>query len=118
MAYKLEFTLAGLPPTSNGAHGSWKAAWQRRKKWRDAVRLRCFLQRPDKPLPLAKITFIRCSSREPDYDNLVTSFKPVCDGLKDAGIIEDDSPKHVERVYLWEKANTKYSRIRVIVEAQ
>lgn len=116
MSYRLEFELSGLPPTTNGSHGTWQAAWQRRKRWRDAVKLRCVMQRPVVPLQLSKVVMIRFSSRQPDYDNLVTSFKSVRDGLKDAGIIFDDSPNHIREEYRWEKCNSANCRIRVEVE--
>lgn len=114
--YRLEFELAGLPSTPNGAHGAWQVAYKKRKEWRGRVKLRVIMQRPPAPLQKSRVTMTRCSSRQPDYGNLVASFKSVLDGLKDGGIIFDDAPKYVEDVYKWEKAKPKESKIRVLVE--
>lgn len=116
MSYVLDFELAGLPSTANSHRSHWVAG-ANRKKWRKAVELRTFMQRPPSPLSSCRITCTRFSSSEPDYDNLVQSFKPVIDGLKDGGIIQDDKSSVVkERKYLWEKAKAKAGRIKVLVE--
>jgi len=41
---------------------------------------------PTRPLTEARIELVRHSSVEPDYDNLVGSFKAIIDGLRDAGV--------------------------------
>lgn len=45
---------------------------------------------PERPLTNFKLKLIRHSSRPLDYDNLVSSFKSIVDGLTKAGVIEDD----------------------------
>ena len=115
--YKLKFNLPGLPKTANGSHGHWRTAAAERKKWRSAVSSSAFYFRPPAPLARARITLTRLSSSKPDFDNLVISFKPIVDGLKDAKIILDDSDSVVlERCYLWEKAKPKSGGVRVFVE--
>ena len=44
--------------------------------------------------------------RRPDADNLIASLKPAFDALKRAGIIRDDSPKHMKLIgtVIWLKA--------------
>lgn len=117
MSYMLDFRLKGLPPTTNGSHGHWRVAAKKRKKWRDAVKLIASLRRPPAPLLRVKITLTRFSSSQPDYDNLVISFKSVVDGLKDAGVISDDKDKVVvQRDYRWEKSSPRQGQIRIQVE--
>ena len=48
-------------------------------------------------LSKADILITSYYARRPmDYDGLACSVAPVIDGLVDAGILEDDSPNHVE----------------------
>ena len=64
------------------------------------------------PIERAHVVFIRRSSREPDSDNLIWSFKAVRDLLQPAskrnprglGLIVGDDPQHLEAEYRWEKA--------------
>lgn len=60
---------------------------------------------------------IRRSSRSPDYDGLVHSFKPVMDALKFHGIIQDDSMANIGvPEYRWEKTQSGKGHIQLIVE--
>lgn len=34
-------------------------------------------------------------NRRRDTDNMVASLKPICDGIVDAGIVEDDTPEYM-----------------------
>ncbi len=114
--YRLEFELAGLPPTEN-THRHWAVAGKDRKSWRHRTALRVFMQRPQSPLTSVKITCTRFSSAEPDRDNLSRSFKSVIDGLKDGGIIKDDKPSIVkEFITQWTRAPAKMGKISVTVE--
>jgi hypothetical protein len=115
--YVLEFELKGLPRTTNGSHGHWRAKHARNKALKARVFASCWHLRPDSPLTLARITLTRISSVEPDFDNLVISFKPVVDGLRQAGIIIDDKRKNVGRPeYLWEKCKPGGGHIKIKVE--
>lgn len=117
LPFRLEFTLCGLPSTANSHKAHWAVAGKERKKWRQATKMRTFLLRPFQPLTACRLTCTRFSSSEPDFDNLVISFKSVLDGLKDAGIIKDDKSSIVkERKYLWEKVARDEGMIRVLVE--
>lgn len=116
--YTLEFTLSGLPRTTNGSHGHWRARQVRSKALKARVFASCWHLRPKTPLTQARITLTRLSSVEPDYDNLVISFKVVLDGLRQAGIIVDDRRKNIGRPeYLWEKCKPGEGHIKVKVEA-
>jgi Holliday junction resolvase RusA-like endonuclease len=55
-----------------------------------------------------------------DEDNIAGSFKPLIDGLKDAGIISDDKKECVvHREYRWAKAPQGEGRVQIsILELQ
>ena len=118
MTYRLEIILFDLPPSANHRHGHWAIQAKSNRDWRQKAKLSCMTQkRPPKPLSKAKLTCTRHSAREPDHDNLVSSFKAIIDGIKDAGVIEDDkSSVVVERKYLWQRAAPKDGRVSVVVE--
>lgn len=84
--------------------------WAQRKReadvWKALIRAKAYECKIDNlNLPKAHITLTRHSSRCPDYDGLVSSFKRAIDGLVDAQVIQDDS-FHVIGAsrYLWVKA--------------
>jgi Holliday junction resolvase RusA-like endonuclease len=118
----LEFTIPGLPKIIN-ANSNWRVRYGHAKTWRKKSAEAAWAmwqksKRCGKPLTHVKLTLIRGSTREPDFDNLVASFKPVVDGLMDAGVISDDNSKVVlQRAYKWEKAAKKAGFIRVTVES-
>lgn len=117
--YTLEFTLAGLPRTGNQRRVHWRVLKREADTWKGAVHFAVCAAggAPPKPLKRALVTLTRFSSVEPDFDNLVTSFKNTLDGLRVAGVIADDkravigAPK-----YEWRKAAPKEGRVVVRVE--
>ena len=116
MTYSLTFELEGLPKSQTNNYGHWRTRAKSKKDWEDRVIAATITQWPKDPLTEAKLTFTRCSSSEPDFDNLVASFKPVMDGLVRARIILDDKPSVVgQPQYRWEKAAPKQGKIRVQV---
>lgn len=44
------------------------------------------------------LTYIPRDSRRRDADNLVATYKPICDGIVDAGVVTDDDPLHMVKV--------------------
>jgi Holliday junction resolvase RusA-like endonuclease len=118
VSYLLEFELTGLPRTTNGSHGHWRAKAAQTKQWKQKVFAKAWPLRPSEPLDCALITFTRFSSVEPDFDNLVISFKPIMDGLRQAKIIVDDKKKNVGRPeYLWEYAPKGKGKIKIKIAA-
>lgn len=117
MTYKLDFELLGLPPTTNGSHGHWRVAAAERKRWRTASATIAKLRRPTKPLERIRLVLTRFSSSKPDRDNLAISFKPIVDGLRDGGVIVDDTDEViVSCAYQWIKSSPKQGKIRIEVE--
>jgi Holliday junction resolvase RusA-like endonuclease len=87
-----------------------------RKRWRARVALEIGMRRPKSPCEKVKAVFTRHSARECDDDNLVASFKSCRDGIKDAGVIEDDTRKRIIAVYRWEKAPQNKGFITIDIE--
>lgn len=119
MSYSITFELPGLPRMAN-ASGRSRNFWAIKKEtdqWKKWVgQVAC--PRPPSPLVRAKLTLIRFSSSEPDFDGLVHGFKPVIDGLKECGVLLDDKARNIgQSSYSWEKAPAKQGKIRVVVEA-
>lgn len=68
------------------------------------------------PYPWTDIKIIYYACRPMDWDNAYTSAKPLVDGLKVAGVIEDDSPKHIELLVRTIKvAHLKEQKIEIII---
>jgi len=117
--YTLEFELQGLPKMSNQLlRGHWASKTGHARKWKFAVASKCAkLVKPPQPLTSAVLCLTRCSSREPDFDGLVSSFKHVIDGLVEARILAGDKMSVIGQPrYVWEKAPLRMGKIRVRVE--
>lgn len=113
--YYLDVDLPGVPILPNRMKKNWYSFAAESTKWKDIVYVHCRNRFPKTPLKKASIIFIRYSSREPDFDNLVRSFKPVLDGLK-GHIIEDDNQKIIGKpTYLWKKEKEVDAHIRIIL---
>lgn len=115
----LSFKIAGLPKTTNASrrHGHWGALLSESRKWKRAVWAAVQIAgKPTQPMRSARIELIRHSSTEPDFDNLVSSFKWILDGLIDSGVIVSDKPSVIGQPgYQWKKAAPKYGFIEVKV---
>ena len=116
--YKFEFTLQGLPPTTNSmGRKHWAVKARVAREWKAAVYMRIGNNRPKKPLLKARVTITRHSTRECDFDNLVSASKHLLDGLKYAGIILDDKVSVIgQPIYLWEKAKRGQGKVTIKVE--
>lgn len=116
--YVLEFTLQGLPRTANGSHGHWRAKHAQVRAWKQAVFTAAWHKKPAQPLASAVLCLTRHSSTCPDFDNLVMSFKPIIDGLRQAGILVDDRKANIgEPKYKWIQAPRNAGFITVRVES-
>lgn len=119
-SYKLEFSLSGLPKRTNNNHSTWKARMAEARKWKGAVYVAVGAPlRPLKPLQLCRLTLIRHSSVEPDFDGLCSSFKHVIDGLIHAQVIANDKTSNFvdgRPEYIWKKAPRNKGFITVKVE--
>ena len=118
MGYSLDFTIEALPDTQVAAgKGHWRSRQAETKRWHKRVAQMVLASgRPVQPLSQARVRFERHSTTEPDFDNLVASFKSVRDGLVEARVLEDDKPAILRfSEYQWHKAKRGEGRIRVVV---
>lgn len=100
----LRIQIPGRPPTPNARFGNRFAQASATKRWRADARLialdvvnRSGWRAPSRARLL--ITFIVPDNRPRDTDNLVSSVKPLIDGLVDAGALIGDKSSVLE----WEK---------------
>ena len=116
--YIFEFSIQGLPPTTNSegrAHHFVKA--KTAKAWKELTALSVGRNKPKSPLMKARITLQRHSSSEPDFDGLVSTFKHVLDGLKLCGVIFDDKMSIIgQPAYFWHKCKKGQGKITVKIE--
>jgi hypothetical protein len=111
-----EFEISGLPRTINQiGRAHWAIKAKEAKLWKYLVLEQCVYHRlVDMRLHKAELEFTRISSREPDFDNLASSFKHVMDGLVMAKVIIDDKPSVIgSPTFKWEKASRKEVRVKV-----
>jgi hypothetical protein len=116
--FKLAFEIPGLPSTSNVLNTmTYRERSEETRYWRNMVINTVFNMRPPRPLPMAKLTLTRFSSSEPDYDNLVRSFKNVIDGLVIGKVLQNDKRHNIGTpLYLWKECERKFGKISVAVE--
>lgn len=95
--------IPGRPPSTNDSNRQVPAErWRHRREWRETaaeyaiaakVEYRRERRQEWETLKVAHvvITFFLPDLRRRDWDNLVSSCKPLFDGIVDAGILADDS---------------------------
>jgi len=113
--YRLEIELEGLPQLQSGVWGHWAKRRKHDQVWKDRVKLAIMREkRPTRPLAKAHIVITRCSTTEPDFDNLAAAAKPLVDALIGT-VLKDDSPSHLTRHYQWEKAPRGQGSVKLVV---
>jgi Holliday junction resolvase RusA-like endonuclease len=112
------FVIKDLPKMPNTLiRKHWAIVTKEKNKWHGLVKLYLRHNVPVAPFKKAKLTLIRFSTRAPDYDGLVGSFKYVVDGLVKAGVIIDDKVSVIgHSQYKWEKCKKLEARIEVTIE--
>jgi hypothetical protein len=90
--FRLSITLHSLPDSLNkGLRGHRMKYFSKNKKWDLLIFGMVRHQLPPKPLEKARISIVRHSWRQLDYDGLVGSMKPIVDALVTAGVLADDN---------------------------
>ncbi len=116
-----EFEIAGVPDLPNvSRYAHWTKGRKNVFRWKRLVSDKCYLAKiANLNLEKASLTFTRHSSREPDFDNLVASFKACQDGLVLAKVIIDDKSSVIgQSKYFWEYRPRKLGgKISIRVEA-
>ena len=114
--YDETFRFDGLPVLQPDQM-PWRKRAGYRRGWHNRVALAVFDRyAPPKPIAKARITCVRRSSAQPDADNLGYSFKQIIDGYVKAGILQDDTPEHIETEYRWERAAPKAGHVEIRIE--
>lgn len=118
MGYRLEFEIEGLPKTINEiGRKHWAIKAREARFWKTNISIITSGKRPKNCIRKAKLELTRYSTRSPDADGLVSSFKHVIDGLVESQIICDDSYSIIGMPeYKWEKAPKDKGKIKVIIE--
>ncbi len=127
----LVLELPGLPSLNPAARRDRWSVWREKRRWQVEVwagALESGFVRPSQPLCSAHVVLTRRSTREPDYDNLVSSFKYLIDALQPPskrldqansggilGVIRDDSPRTITAEYLWTRSERGESGVRIEV---
>ncbi len=116
--YSFEFEINELPKPINRQQGMhWRQKSQYVKVWHNMVGAKIAGHKPSIPLMKARLTLTRMSSVEPDFDGLVSSFKPVIDGLIVCGVIVNDKMTNIGQPrYSWVKARPGKGGIKVRIE--
>lgn len=119
MNYSLEFEIHELPKTTNAqASLHWRDKARETKRWHQMVWAVVGKRKPPVPLAKARLTLIRRSFEEPDFDGLVSGFKHVIDALVVIGVLADDKLSNIgQPKYEWQKHPRKQGKIQVTVEA-
>jgi len=113
----IEFEIPGVPPLLLNARLHWRSVHAKRGKWKSWVETALLGQVPPEPFDRALVIYTRCCGyKEPDYDNLVSSWKWIQDGMVEAGLLGEDRRSNIEPYYLWERAKPSEKRIRVQVQ--
>jgi hypothetical protein len=110
------FDSRALPKSMNNMIYEKRFIVYERSLWRRKIKYWAMPPYPSSPLKKSKIICQRHSMKQQDFDNLVGSFKYVIDALVFNGILEDDSPKHLERQYEWIKAPKGKYKIVLLIE--
>ena len=114
--YELDVTIPGLPACNTARNRHWRASKRNRDHFHLLLAAQIGRNRPSSPLLRSEVTFTRASSREPDYDNLAQSFKPILASLVRLGVCLDDRRDNVGRPeYRWERAAPRHGAVRVQV---
>jgi len=112
----IDFELEGAPPLLLNARLHWRSKNRQRSDWQERVMEAVKPMTPPAPFERAFVRYTRyCGFQEPDYDNLVSSWKWIQDALVRAGILTDDRRADIETHYDWEKARPADKRVRVQV---
>lgn len=93
----IELTIMEPTPGLNAfIYRHWRSYYHLKKDWYTRLWIAALEAKCGKPrLPKAKVTIERYSRGTLDEDNFRGGLKPVIDGLKSCGLIEDDSHDHI-----------------------
>lgn len=112
----ITLTIPEATPSLNRCLGiHWAKKMRLRKRWGWLVRTARLNAKvfPVEPLPKARVTITRHGRRICDYDNLIGGTKMLTDSLVKEGILENDTPDHVELVVRQEITKTPHTIVTI-----
>lgn len=117
MNYLAHLKINFLPSILTNSRAHWSAKHREIKTMQKHIRVALGRLIPEKPLKKINIELVRHSSVQPDFDNLVSSFKGAIDALVIFGVIENDKPENIAaQKYSWKKAPPKMGCIEIFIE--
>lgn len=116
---QLVMTIKGTPPNYANARMHWRVKHVSVTLWSE------FIESLLRVMPLGweikrpKLTLTLYGMKEPDFDNLVSRWKPILDGLVRAKIIQDDRLSVIgSPTFRWVKAQKQIDqRVHIVVES-
>lgn len=103
------------PPLTANQRMHWRKKAAITKDVRTAARLAAH-RIPDLGRCEVTLTWFVKDRRRRDADNLISTLKPLCDGLVDAGVVQDDTPllmvKHMP-IIMWAPDQVPHFELRV-----
>jgi Holliday junction resolvase RusA-like endonuclease len=115
MGYSISFEIAYHPTDANRMRGK---NWTNTKKLFDSIKQEVYYsslgKTPPSPLTAFKISITRLGAKYLDWDNFVSSLKPVIDGLTLAKIIKDDGWTYIRNIEL-DQIKSKESKLQISV---
>lgn len=111
-------TLAGLIHGLNGSKGLQFSHWTARRKEKEKMLNRIKALNPPIIKGQISVTLTRYGSRLLDWDNLASTGKFPLDGLKNAEVIEDDSPKYIIEFFTKQvKCRRKDAKTEILIKS-
>lgn len=96
---QLPFAVVSQVPSLND-RDHWAVKAKKVKEWRDAAHVLARAARiPRCGRIRVELHYVPATAQRRDPDNLVAAYKPLVDGLVDAGVVPDDTEAFVERVF-------------------
>lgn len=112
----IELTIPEATPSLNRLFGlHWAKRMETRRRWQwlvRAARLKAQVHLAE-PLPRAKVTVTRHGRRICDPDNCIAGTKYLTDSLVKEGILENDTPAHVDLVVKQVLTKTPHTIVRI-----
>lgn len=84
------------PPLNANQRLHWAAKAKKTRDIRDCTRLFAMSMDPAEHITV-QLTWVVTDKRRRDSDNIYPTFKAMCDGLVDAGIVPDDTPQYMDK---------------------
>lgn len=85
------------PPLSANQRLHWAAKAKETRRIRDTTRFLAVALDPSKHITV-QLIWVVTDKRRRDSDNTYPTFKAMCDGLVDAGIVPDDTPEFMTKL--------------------